>query len=158
MLCGWYSTGGKVLATSARSSRSSPATRPAARPWISTLPTAVASTGPANTRRPVRFAVNWQSSVFWLPPPTTCTVLIFPPLSRSASSIARRVRLCEALHDAAGKHRRRIGRSCACIGAQCGNPLGHVAGWQQAGMIRVEDRHRGTDRGRLIEQLRQLDG
>ena len=61
---------------------------PAARPWISTLPTAVASTGPASTRRPVRLAVSWQSSVFWLPPPTMCTVLIFSPLSRSASSIA----------------------------------------------------------------------
>ena len=49
-LCGWYSTGGKVLATSARSSRELSLPRaPAARPWISTLPTAVASTGPANT-------------------------------------------------------------------------------------------------------------
>ena len=35
-----------------------------ARAWISTLPSAVASTGPASTGRPERSAVRWQSSSF----------------------------------------------------------------------------------------------
>jgi hypothetical protein len=46
---------------------------------------AVASTGPATTGRPVRFAVSWHSSAFREPPPTMCTRSIGWPLMRAAS-------------------------------------------------------------------------
>ena len=52
--------GGPGHASSARSARSAPG----ARPCTSTLPSAVASTGPASTGSPQRSAVSWQSSSF----------------------------------------------------------------------------------------------
>ena len=55
---------------SARSVSRSPSIAPSPRAWTSTLPTAVASTGPATTGSSHASAVSWQSSVFRAPPPT----------------------------------------------------------------------------------------
>ena len=56
--------GSWVRATSERRSARSGPTTPAARACTSTLPMAVASTGPASTGRPDRSAIAWQSSEF----------------------------------------------------------------------------------------------
>ena len=59
---------------------------PAARACTSTLPRAVASTGPASTSRPVTSAVSWQSSALRAPPPITLMVLISRPEAASSRS------------------------------------------------------------------------
>src|SRR5262249_7169593 len=79
---------GKLARTIARRSdrlHGSPAT---ARAWTSTLPIAVASTGPATTGSPQASAVAWQSSSLRAPPPNRCTTSMPRPDSRAASWIA----------------------------------------------------------------------
>ncbi len=55
------------------------ASAPAAMACTATLPMAVASTGPATTRRPQASAVFWQSRRFCVPPPTMWIVSMRPP-------------------------------------------------------------------------------
>ena len=62
---------------------------PSVRAWTRMLPMAVASTGPATTRRPVASAVSWHSRAFCEPPPTTWMTSIGRPARRAASSIVR---------------------------------------------------------------------
>ncbi len=67
-------------------SSSVPETSPTARAWMSALPIAVASTGPALTGRPVRSAVSWQSSALWEPPPTIAMRVGVRPVSAASWS------------------------------------------------------------------------
>ena len=57
----------------------------AARAWTSTLPSAVASTGPAMTGSSHASAVSWHNSVLRAPPPTRWTTSTGRPDSRVAS-------------------------------------------------------------------------
>ena len=59
------------------------ADRPVGQACIMILPMAVASTGPATTRRPEASAAAWQSKRFWVPPPTIWIVSIRPPANSS---------------------------------------------------------------------------
>ena len=62
---------------------------PAARACTSTLPSAVASTGPASTSRPVTSAVSWHSSSLRAPPPITWMVRIVAARRRPRAARAR---------------------------------------------------------------------
>jgi hypothetical protein len=66
------------------------ATAPVATICIATLPSAVASAGPAMTRRPVASAVNWFSSRLREPPPTIWISVIRVPVSSSSASSTTR--------------------------------------------------------------------
>ena len=55
---------------------------PSARAWTSTLPSAVASAGPATTGSPHASAVSWHSSSLRDPPPTMCTTSACSPGQR----------------------------------------------------------------------------
>ena len=84
---GSYLRRGVTAAIRWRMSSSVPGMLPAARAWTTTLPSAVASTGPAITGRPVASAVSWPSRSFCAPPPTMWTT----SMSRSASAAAWRM-------------------------------------------------------------------
>ena len=132
---GRAASGRGCAATRARSvGRGRGSTAPAARACTSTLPRAVASTGPANTGRPVRSAIAWQSRAFWLPPPTTCTT---PTVATGQASAARSSAVAigrrEALDDAAhhghrdrSAERRRARRTTPRSGPACRRAEGTV--------------------------------
>ena len=70
--------GAVEAAATARMSASEPSS-PAARAWTSTLPSAVASTAPTTTSRPVTSAVSRHSSSLRTPPPIAWTHVIVAP-------------------------------------------------------------------------------
>ncbi len=80
------------------------------RAWASTLPRAVASTGPATTGRPLASAVSRHSRSLRLPPPTRCTTSI---------STAERAAACRNVTRCA---------RAGCPGCSGRSPRGHVLG------------------------------
>ena len=148
---------GNSRATRARRSSRLPERIPAARACTSTLPRAVASTGPASTSRPVRSAVSWQSSAFWLPPPTMCTMSI------GGAAQPFRVGRAPARTPPPGCRRCDRANPAGVLGtasvrpAERGDPARHVPGRQQAGVVHVEDRDGPGDLGGCGQQLGQVD-
>ena len=102
----------------ARRTSRSPSIQPCDRACTSTLPSAVASTGPAMTGRPQASAVSWHSSAFRAPPPTRWTTSIVAPRQPRRVLDRSRERGGEAVDDAAdqlGSGRRRW----RCPSARC---------------------------------------
>ena len=127
----------------ARMASSESGTAPGARAWTSTLPRAVASTGPATTSRPVASAVSWQSSSFCEPPPTTWMTSTSAPASSAAWSDGAGVAGGQRVEDAAHR-RRRLHPRCTGRGR---DPRRHVARRDERGVVDV-DRRSSADRRR----------
>ena len=85
---GEYVTGGWARATAARSAPRPRGSAPSACACTPTLPSAVASVGPATSDRPDRAAVRRHSNTFWAPPPTRWIVRTSRPDRPAASSTA----------------------------------------------------------------------
>ena len=155
-VCGSCRRRSWVRATRARRSSSPPLTAPAARPWTSTLPRAVASTGPATTGRPVRSARAWQRRAFWLPPPTTWTCRTVRPdsvaavASASAYAAARLSTMERTRRGGVGR------RGDVVLGAPRGDAAGHVARRHEARVLDVEDGDRSGDVGGGREQRAEV--
>ena len=124
---------------------------PAARACTRTLPSAVASTGPASTWRPVTSAVSWHSSALRAPPPMTWMRRRRGPRrprgARARGGTCRRARRDRA-HDLPAGPGRLAGR------AGRGDPRGHVAAAQEALVVGVEERHVGAAPARAAVQRR----
>ena len=147
-----------VARTSARSDSRSPATSPCARAWTRTLPSAVASTGPATTGSPQASAVSWQSSSFRAPPPTRWTTSTGSPGQPGSVPDRPREGRGEAVQDAADEPGRpvRLGWSA---GAQArGDPRRHVARGEERRLVRIERQAARRQRGRRAEQRREVSG
>ena len=148
---------GNDATTSARSASRSPDTKPWARACTSTLPIAVASTGPASTGRPVASAVSWQSSVFCdCRRPRCGRPTRRRPLSSRAVSHRARERLGEALEDAAhelGPGTRAPARPCAAN--QAAMRAGMSPGARNRGSSASNTRHGARDGRRLRQQRRR---
>ena len=141
--------------------RGSPSS-PAARACTSTLPSAVASTGPASTRRPSTSAVIWQSTALRAPAADHVDRLD-APAGRPARAARARAGTC-----------RRARRGC-CARARRSRPARvwpartqasamrarHVAGAQQLLVVRVEERHvvaRGLGQAQQVLVLARARG
>ena len=116
---GSYLRRGVTAAIRWRMSSSVPGMMPAARAWMTTLPSAVASTGPAITGRPVASAVSWQSRSFCEPPPTMWTTSTSRSASVGGLADGAGVAVGERVEDAAhGRGRRRGRRPAAARSAR----------------------------------------
>ena len=127
----------------------SPARRPCARAWTSTLPRAVASTGPATTGQPAGVGRQLAEERVRAPPPTRWTTSTDRPDRRAASPDGRRVRRREAVEDAADE--RRPGRPAAAGPARGTRPsirAGMSPGGRNAGSFGSIDRPAGRQLGR----------
>ena len=127
---------GRASARSRRRSASrSPSTRARrTRAWTSTLPSAVASTGPATTGRPQRSAIAWQSSVFW----RSAADHVHGAGRRRPDSVARLLdrageRRGQALEDAAHELRPAGRRGEVVLGAPGRDPGGMSPGGRNRG-------------------------
>ena len=134
--------------TTARMSASEPSS-PAARACTSTLPSAVASTGPASTSRPVTSAVSWHSSSLRAPPPITWIVRTSRPDAASSRSSTTLVLVRE----------RDVDRAHGLAAADSSRPVdlgdqrGHVAAAQEALVVGIEDRTSPVDvAGRALQR------
>ena len=114
---------------------------PAARACTSTLPSAVASTGPASTRRPSTSAVIWQSTrvaraaADHVDRLDAAAADLLEPLEHEP------VLAGERDEDAAHELARRLRRPLARAHAGLGDAPRHVAGAQQVLVVGVEQRH-----------------
>ena len=155
----WERTGaGRACARRGRgATRASPRSSPAARACTSTLPSAVASTGPASTGSPARSAVRWQSSSLSEPPPTMWIVRTSTPPMRPASrAVSAKAWASDSTMLRAYSARVRGSRD-AVLGAPLVDARRHVAGREEARVVHVEDGDGCRDLLRRVEQRRQVD-
>ena len=146
-----------VERTSARRLSRSPASNPWARAWTRTLPSAVASTGPAMTGSSQASAVSWQSSLLRAPPPTRWTTSIRRPASRVGVADRPRERAGEAVEDAADELRAGRRAGLRPRWTQAAEIAGrHVARRQEDGVVRVDRRPAGRQLAGRDQQRRQV--
>ena len=138
--------------SSTRIASSEAGTAPWARAWTSTLPSAVASTGPASTGTPAASAVSWQSS---------CV------LRAAADDVDRRRRRVPASVgrplDGPGVRRRPASRGCSAVVSAGGHGraarpraairVGHAARRDERRVVDVDDRTAGGQLGGRGEEV-----
>ena len=115
--------------------------RPTAIACTRTLPSAVASTGPANTGSPVRSAVSWHSSRLRAPPPTTWSTSNVRPVTRCSRSSTKRYLQASEVRIERTISPGSFGGACAPARHASRIRAGMSPGRQQRLVVGVEQRH-----------------
>ena len=134
---------------------SPPLSCPAARAWTRTLPSAVASTGPAMTRLPVASAVSWQRSRFCDPPPTMCTTSDVRVREAFGVGDGPGVAGGEAVQDAPDDGCGVVRQDVAGVADGGADAFGHVVRGDEIGIVGVDLRAAGRQRRGGVEQCRR---